>query len=176
MELVAEKGKSVAVSAKEKKFISAGLAIAEELESRAISFYGKASKKKGVRPDLKDLFSLLIQEEKNHLKVIKALEKIMKKQGAFERTKVKGKTPAKKIFRKGKDFSRALSSGEISMGLWALEAERLSRQFYESMAKKSKTPAAKGFFSQLAAFEKRHYKMIDDALEQIAGTEGLFST
>ena len=170
-------GKAKALPQAEKRLVSIGLAIAEEMEAKAVSFYTGASRKKGVRADLKSIFVFLIKEEKNHLKVVKALEKVLKKQGYFKKLKIKGSgTPAKKIFRKGRDFSRAINSGELSLGLWALNTERLSKKFYESMEKKTRNRTAKRFFAQLASFEQRHFKLIDDALEQIAGTEGLFST
>jgi len=144
--------------------IEEAIALAIEREKEARDFYlSKAAVMD--RPKFKELYEYLANEEVKHL-------------GYLERYRDKNelpvtstKIPSGQSFTPEFDIGRT-KGGEITLGdagilVAALRHERKSEDFYSEVAKRVDDESLKNFFEMLAGFERGHYELIDQFLEEV---------
>jgi erythrin-vacuolar iron transport family protein len=144
--------------------IEEAIALAIEREIEARDFYlSKAAVMD--RPKFKELYEYLANEEVKHL-------------GYLERYRDKNElpvtiaeVPSGQSFTPEFDIGRT-KGGEITLGdagilVAALRHERKSEDFYSEVAKRVDDESLKNFFEMLASFERGHYELIDQLLEEV---------
>ncbi len=144
--------------------IEEAIALAIEREIEARDFYlSKAAVMD--RPKFKELYEYLANEEVKHL-------------GYLERYRDKNelpvtiaKVPSGQSFTPEFDIGHT-KGGEITLGdvgilVAALRHERKSEDFYSEVAKRVDDESLKNFFEMLASFERGHYELIDQLLEEV---------
>ncbi|PAV12428.1 hypothetical protein ASJ81_06635 [Methanosarcina spelaei] len=144
--------------------IEEAIALAIEREKEARDFYlSKAAVMD--RPKFKELYEYLANEEVKHL-------------GYLERYRDKNELPVTSTeIPSGQSFTPEFDigrtkGGEITLGdagilVAALRHERKSEDFYSEVAKRVDDENLKNFFEMLASFERGHYELIDQLLEDI---------
>jgi rubrerythrin len=82
---------------------------------------------------------------------------------------------AEKFLLAESEKHKALSSdsGEISMFLWAMRAERRAERLYLELKELVSSKEGKDFFDFLAMFERGHYNFLDEMVENLTESEYL---
>lgn len=144
--------------------IEEAIALATEREKEARDFYlSKAAVME--RPKFKELYEYLANEEVKHLGY---LERYRDKN---ELPVTSAEIPSGQSFTPEFDIGRT-KGGEITLGdagilVAALRHERKSEDFYSEVAKRVNDENLKNFFEMLAGFERGHYELIDQFLEEV---------
>jgi rubrerythrin len=144
--------------------IEEAIALAIEREKEARDFYlSKAAVMD--RPKFKELYEYLANEEVKHLGY---LERYRDKN---ELPVTSAEIPSGQSFTPEFDIGRT-KGGEITLGdagilVAALRHERKSENFYSEVAKRVNDENLKNFFEMLAGFERGHYELIDQFLEEV---------
>ena len=144
--------------------IEEAIALAIEREIEARDFYlSKAAVMD--RPKFKELYEYLANEEVKHLGY---LERYRDKN---ELSVTIAEVPSGQSFTPEFDIGRT-KGGEITLGdagilVAALRHERKSEDFYSEVAKRVDDESLKNFFEMLASFERGHYELIDQFLEEV---------
>lgn len=144
--------------------IEEAIALAIEREKEARDFYlSKAAVME--RPKFKELYEYLANEEVKHLGY---LERYRDKN---ELPVTSAEIPSGQSFTPEFDIGRT-KGGEITLGdagilVAALRHERKSEDFYSEVAKRVNDENLKNFFEMLAGFERGHYELIDQFLEEV---------
>jgi len=116
-------------------------------------------------PKFKELYEYLANEELKHLGYLE------KYRDAKELPVVSTKVPSGQSFTPEFDTART-KGGEITLGdtgilLAAMRHERKSEDFYSALAKRAEDDEQRNFFEMLSRYERVHYELIDDYLENI---------
>ncbi len=137
--------------------IMKGIDIGIKIEEMGIVFYGKGAEK---FPHIREMFLFLQNQEREHLSLLKEMKDSLLEAGKWKRP-VFSRARAPDIFGK-----QGKNQHETSAILDALEAEQLSRKFYDNLAKKAKNPEGADFFRKLAEFEETHERLLSGLLDQ----------
>jgi len=138
------------------------LAIEREIEARDFYFSKAALMDK---PKFKELYEYLANEEVKHLGYLERY----RDQNELPVTSTE--IPSGQSFTPEFDIGR-IKGGEITLGdagilVAALRHERKSEDFYLEVAKRVDDESLKNFFEMLAGYERSHYELIDQFLEEI---------
>ena len=113
----------------------------------------------------KELYEYLANEELKHLGYLE------KYRDTKEIPKVSAKVPSGQSFTPEFNTDRAkgneITFGDTGILIAAMRHERKSEYFYSELAKRAKEDTQRNFFEMLTAFERVHYELIDDYLEEI---------
>ncbi|AKB49998.1 Rubrerythrin [Methanosarcina barkeri str. Wiesmoor] len=146
------------------KGIEEAVALAIEREKEAKEFYlSKAALMD--RPKFKALYEYLANEEAKHLGYLE------KYRDQNELPVASTEIPSGQSFTPEFDTGR-VKGGEITLGdagilVAAMRHERKSEDFYLEVAKRVDDENLKNFFEMLAGYERGHYELIDQFLEEI---------
>ncbi|WP_292387932.1 ferritin family protein [Methanosarcina sp. UBA5] len=155
---------NVVEEVKNLKGIEEAVALAIEREKEARDFYlSKAALMD--RPKFKELYVYLANEEVKHLRYLE----IYRDQNELPLTSTE--VPSGQSFAPEFNMGRT-KGGEITLGdagilVAALRHERKSEDFYSEVAKRVDDESLKKFFEMLAGYERGHYELIDQFLEEI---------
>lgn len=155
---------NVVEEVKNLKGIEEAIALAIEREKEAREFYlSKAALMD--RPKFKELYEYLANEEVKHLGYLE----IYRDQNELPVTSTE--IPSGQSFTPEFDIGRT-KGGEITLGdagilVAALRHERKSEDFYSEVAKRVDDESLRNFFEMLAGYERSHYELIDQFLEEI---------
>lgn len=155
---------NVVEEVKNLKGIEEAVALAIERETEARDFYSSKAALMD-KTQFKELYEYLANEEVKHL-------------GYLERYRDQNELPATSTeIPSGQSFTPEfdmgrIKGGEITLGdagilVAALRHERKSEDFYLEVAKRVDDESLKNFFEMLADYERSHYELIDQFLEEI---------
>jgi len=155
---------NVVEEVKNLKGIEEAVALAIEREKEARDFYlSKAALMDN--PKFKELYEHLANEEVKHLGYLEGYR------DKRELPVISMEIPSGQSFTPEFDIGR-IKGGEITLGdagilVAALRHERKSEDFYSEVAKKVEDESLRKFFEMLAGYERGHYELIDNFLEEI---------
>jgi erythrin-vacuolar iron transport family protein len=146
------------------KGIEEAIALAIEREIEARDFYLQQATLM-ENPKFKELYEHLADEEVKHI-------------GYLEGYRDKKELPAISTeIPSGQSFSPEFNTartkgGEITLGdagilLAAMRHERKSEDFYSELAKRAEDENQRNFFEMLSGYERGHYEVIDNYLENV---------
>ncbi|NIM45697.1 MAG: hypothetical protein GTO54_08765 [Nitrososphaeria archaeon] len=145
-----------------------GLTIAIELEIKSRNYYqAKSSEVKNQAGKI--LLRFLADEELEHMKV---LDQVKRKLVASNKWIEIGETSLREMERprifEGKPTEPRVeaNSADEDILLVAMSAELRAEEYYSKMSEKVEDVEGRGFFQTLAKFEREHYEMIKELLEQ----------
>ena len=137
-----------------------GIAIKSEIE--AIKLYSRM-KEQAKNPDLKVKLVFLIDQEKNHEKIL--MEAYRKKFPGVELS-----MPQKTLVPSVSDvLSREATLKELFAV--AMEAEKKSEKFYMGLAKKTHDQSSRSMLEYLASMERSHFSILEAEFRQLEFTE-----
>jgi rubrerythrin len=113
----------------------------------------------------KELYEYLANEELKHLGYLEKYRDTKKL--PIVNTKVHSGQSFTPEFNTDRAKGNEITFGDTGILLAAMRHERKSEYFYSELAKRAKDDAQINFFEILAVFERGHYELIDDYLEEI---------
>lgn len=158
------------------------LTAALKLENDGYQFYISASKKtKNLLG--KEMLKSIAEEEKDHIKRIKAVYEGLKKSTEWPET---SKAPAgkkvyvefKTIFNKvSADIKKSLEidPGDIEAIKVAMEMEKTGYKFYQERSEKAANLFEKEFYAILVKEESNHYEVLENTYEYLSNPGDWFS-
>jgi len=155
---------NVVEEVKNLKGIEEAVALAIERETEARDFYSSKAALMD-KTQFKELYEYLANEEVKHLGYLERY----RDQNELPVTSTE--IPSGQSFTPEFDMGR-IKGGEITLGdagilVAALRHERKSEDFYLEVAKRVDDESLKNFFEMLADYERSHYELIDQFLEEI---------
>lgn len=141
--------------------LCAALAEGIKLEREAKLFYEKNAES-AENTDVRALFETLANEEKTHEETLKTLGK--GNSCPLSLGKQKRKLSAPKI---GDSFSSEELEEYSTILLVAMGFEQKSKGFYEALALATQKSGEAKTFGELAAFEQKHYDLLNSLYEEI---------
>ncbi|MDW5550908.1 ferritin family protein [Methanosarcina sp.] len=155
---------NVVEEVKNLKGIEEAVALAIERETEARDFYSSKAALMD-KTQFKELYEYLANEEVKHLGYLERY----RDQNELPVTSTE--IPSGQSFTPEFDMGR-IKGGEITLGdagilVAALRHERKSEDFYLEVAKRVDDESLKNFFEMLAGYERSHYELIDQFLEEI---------
>jgi rubrerythrin len=142
--------------------VAKGLAIAMQTELEGYEFYRMAAAK-CHDGGAKRMFESLAKDEVEHQRILKKQYDSIMKGGDFMppkkpgRSRLKVKSP---VFSKAFLASKKKKQFEMSALSVGVLLEQNAIEFYNRQGKQSKTPKAKRFFKELAAWEGEHLRAL----------------
>jgi len=154
----------------QKQEILEGLRTAMEAELTGHEFYKNAAKNTDD-PMGKETFSRMAEEEMGHFKYLRQQYSAVMEKGAYDFSK----RLEKKAYHHAEHpiFSDAIKKRikdchfEVSALTIGMKLELDAMQYYRACAEKSSDKEAKGFFTELAAWEQDHYLAFEKQLDML---------
>ena len=138
------------------------LSIAIKSEIEAIKLYMRM-KDKAKNPDLKTKMDFLIDQEKNHEKIL--TEAYRKRFPGVDLS-----LPPQTLIPSVSDvLSRAATLKECFAA--AMEAEKKAEEFYGSLAGKTRDQSSRSMLEYLASMERSHFSILEAEFKQLQFTE-----
>jgi rubrerythrin len=136
------------------------LEYAMKMEKDGEEFYQELAQNTN-NPGLKQIFTMLADDEVKHYKVIEGMRKMLDPK--MPETKVL--TNAKNIFSEMNPDDMSDETGQIELYKKAQDLETKSRELYEEKAKETDDPQEKDLLLKIADEEKRHYYLLENMIQ-----------
>jgi rubrerythrin len=133
-------------------------------EKEASEFYLNKANLMGNQK-FKELYEYLANEELKHLGYLEKYRDTKKL--PIVSAKVHSGQSFTPEFNTDRAKGNEITFGDTGILLAAMRHERKSEYFYSELAKRAKDDVQRNFFEMLALFERGHYELIDDYLEEI---------
>ena len=156
--------KDVVEEVKNLKGIEEAIALAIEREKEAGEFYLHKSTLMD-NPRFKELYEYLANEEVKHIGYLEKYRDT--KELPVVSTKVRSGQSFTPEFNTARTKGGEITFGDAGILLAAMRHERKSEDFYSELAKRTIDDAQEAFFEMLSGFERGHYELIDEYLENI---------
>ena len=148
-----------------KETVLKSLENAVQFERDAYDYYSSALEKTR-NPDAKNMFEILIEEEKKHAEYLTFLKNRLESRGELDtESTVDLDRDFKRLFLEQADRiddNVKVESSEIEALSFAIDMERKGMDMYKDLAEKASTDEEKHMFSRLADWEKGHMEFIQD--------------
>lgn len=146
--------------------------LAIKMETDAISFYKEASEKVS-HPVGKKMFSIIAEDEKNHIKmieeVIKGVELTIKEANPIKAIKTIFEEMKDEMMERVKAISDDLEAFKIAMNM-----EKEGIAFYKRIVDEVTTEKEKKLFERLIFEEEQHYKIFSETYNFLKDTGNWF--
>jgi len=141
------------------------LDFAMKMEQDGMAFY-KEHADKSTDPDLKKIFTTLVEEEARHYQIFKKLKEDPSLISDVDVTAPENLKTVQNIFEQMSHKTEPKTFGDDVVSVWteALRIEEKARAFYRNKAETESDPERKKLLDTLAAEENRHVYMIDGVL------------
>ncbi len=137
-------------------------AISNELEGK--DFYAGCAQR-AADPDAKKVFESLVQDEEQHLRILRNEYDQLSSQGSWmsmsEAREAIPSGPSLQIFPSSGSCTVAPNADMMSVLSTAMEFERKGYNNYRKAANESTDPTARQIFTYLADFEEKHYEYLE---------------
>lgn len=128
--------------------------------------YYEQLKNKTSNTGLSNIFSMLMEEEKKHVEIIKQ----MRQQTPVTVTETDVLGNARAIFEKMRESAQTFTDDitEIELYEKARDIEKKARQFYLEKAREVTNPSHREIFEKLAAEEQKHFVLLERICDFVA--------